>query len=496
MKPIHNYYNVLSKLLLAAAITVYLFAFINLSFFNHPHTDDYIAGYDVANTNLLGYFNKIYMHWGGRYTSILIAGLWAKKHLLFQHYYLHTITLLISNLLSVYLFVYVVNVYLVKKSFQFVDMLLATVTYVVLQITCLPEIVSAYFWFSSAVTYQTGIILLQIVFSLLLIIFHDKRLWVKNIATLLLLILVVLINGCNEVIALIQGLALLTIYFLVRERSDKLIHIIGIIALVYLSSFSLLYIAPGNTERLALIPHSTLPKAIAVAGVRTLYTFWTVFCNPLFWITSVTLLPIAYHIKDTLHDRRWLQWIHGRRAHVFLYAIISIFLIYLPIVYFSNGSFPQRASNVMVQIAVINCFGFIFLISLRVSNEVMKILLIRRRFFNLLTVAIAVTVISNYNFGEAFKSVVAAPLYHKTFLLREQILVKAAKSNSIATLHNYNVVTDSILNADYNGERQLIKDLLVQKPSYLFLYDDLSNTQSVGIIKRYYGVDSLVIKQP
>ena len=90
-----------AKLLLIIALFVFFAPLIILPFFNHPCADDYICGYQLKEKGFWAYQSFIYQHWGGRFAATFTGSLFALNNYLYDHYYMHSILLLIINFFSI-----------------------------------------------------------------------------------------------------------------------------------------------------------------------------------------------------------------------------------------------------------------------------------------------------------------------------------------------------------------------------------------------------------
>ena len=101
---------------------------------------------------------------------------------------------------------------------------------------------------------------------------------------------------------------------------------------------------------------------------------------------------------------------------------------------------------------------------------------------------------SNNYIKEAYKSLIAAPLYDTVMDEREILLKEAALNKQPVVLKSYNTSIQEHLEKDYGQSTQTLYNLVQQKPSFIFFEDDLATEYSIGILKSFYGVDSIIVK--
>ena len=104
-----------AKIILALAFIVFFAPLFILPFFNHPCADDYICGYHLTTKGFWEYQSFIYNNWGGRFAATFIGALFAKNNWLYEHYYFHSLLLIVLNIASVFFTFSVINKYILKK---------------------------------------------------------------------------------------------------------------------------------------------------------------------------------------------------------------------------------------------------------------------------------------------------------------------------------------------------------------------------------------------
>ena len=97
--------------------------------------------------------------------------------------------------------------------------------------------------------------------------------------------------------------------------------------------------------------------------------------------------------------------------------------------------------------------------------------------------------------ADAYKSIIIAPVYNTILNEREAALRQAAEGNKIAVVKDYNISLSELLQTKYNSATTTLQQLIQEKPPLLFFEDDLATKYSVDILKKYYGLDSIVVEK-
>ncbi|AZA52729.1 DUF6056 family protein [Chryseobacterium sp. G0201] len=238
-----------------------LIGLMYIAYFNVYQTDDYIYSYGTRKLGVLNNIKDFYLNWGGRYFGYSLntlnpvsydsAGILPKIYPCFL--FLSFIGISILNFKQY--FKYSLKESTVKSFILFFF-------YTILLVS-LPE---HYFWVTGATIYY-----LPIISSGFLLYFIGKYLESeKKIWFYLSILVIVLLMGSNEVLALILLGLLAVFYYQKRSKEIGLLLIIGIL-FCFIS-----FLAPGNFKRLDDSAGGFLIKwikRIGVFGVNNIYIF-------------------------------------------------------------------------------------------------------------------------------------------------------------------------------------------------------------------------------
>ncbi|QEC66821.1 hypothetical protein FRZ67_05700 [Panacibacter ginsenosidivorans] len=481
-----------AKLLLIVALIIFFAPLFILPFFNHPCADDYICGYHLNTKGFWEYQQFIYNNWGGRFAATFTGSLFAKNNYLYDHYYMHSILLLLLNILSVFFMITVANKYVLKDEHLKKNIVWVCLLYTSLQVCCLVEPSTYIFWFSSAITYQLPVILLQLQLGLWIMVMHTDKAFTKYIAYILLPLMVIIVNGFNELFIIAQAVLLLVVFLSgAGKRISKIF--IAIVLLCFVASALVVVLSPGIQSRTAIIE----PKGILVGGVAMGYhvaeSLWSICMNPFAWFAMSCVFLFGNYRREKLKDLHLIKVFLKRRW--LLPAVIVLFLLVavgIAVTGLKGGVIPDRYINGITSISVTMMLLIAFTEGIALNNFTIKIFSQPVQLF--MIIIFFISLLANNYLRDAYKSLIAAPLYDAVMDDRESSLKKAALNKQPAVLESYNNSMQQHLQNEYGHSTKTLYDLVQQKPSFIFFEDDLATEYSIETLKNFYGVDSIIVK--
>ncbi len=481
-----------SSLLLGLACCIIFFALVYLSTCNHANTDDYYLGYHLQNKGWWGYQQHIYLHWGGRYFTNFMGVLFAADGFLYRFYFVHTIMLLVAGWAAVYYLLATINRYWWYGVQQPKHIGLMSGVLLAGSIAALPEPATAYYWFSSAITYQFSLILLVCLLANLIRITHSAvAKWrLLHLATLGL---VVAITGANEIAALATGM-LLMIVWITHMRTLRIHNtFVAIVAIIYTICLLLLCTAPGNRERLTIISGNHLIGAIGIAIIRIAYTYWYILQSSLTWVLLVIAFVLALRWKNKIVVANKGKSIIANVLILVSILSIVLFIIMLPILYFSNGSWPERATNVLATIGFAAFLMTAFYAGLQCNNPTLISCSTSTSVLRILKMCLILTVVCNSFSKDLFKSLISAKMFHIVMQQREQILHQH-KGKEVCFVPAYDTAFRKLYPIVYaKPQRATIAQFIAQKPTLLFVYDDLADANAIALLQQYYQIKTIIV---
>ncbi len=478
------------------AVTLFLGGLVVLSFFNHATADDYFALYNEQKYGFTGFQQFIYMHWGGRYFSNLIAAIFSTNGFLVHHYYVHTLLLVALTLIASYIFVCVVSRYLINNAIVIRERIILASLLTILQFAIFPELSTALYWFSSAVTYQTSVILLMLLVATTIKMLQETNGKTISVLFAIQIVLVLACNGSNEVSAIFSGVLMLILLILYKKKFNAHLGKIIILALIYVLSIIAVIIAPGNRERMTVLEGKDVNIVLSVVSAfyRVFVVYWNLFLSPLFWASMAAFSLYAIYIRDRIFILRHHKT--NLKTIVLFITIWSIVLliVLIPILLLSNGSIPDRALNVLSAITLLVFIMVSFYMGLCIMDKNVKQLLAHHQLRITVATVLIICIVTNNTSREIAGSLMSAVPYHHAMLQREQILKDASGKTDTVKLISIDTAMLYTINNSSAGKKAMLKEWMKKKPSLLFISDDIATPASRKILGDYYMVKNIVVK--
>lgn len=479
----------ISKYLLFSGLLFITLLLLYFSFWNVPSMDDYILFYLHQHLGFWGTQKWIYDHNTGRYLSSFLGALFSENNFLYQHYYLHSIILIISTLLAYFALLKTINRHFVLNTSN-LSLTIYSLLFFLLSLTVCPEVSSKYYWFSAAITYQTANILIILIITSLLQACFSKNANRKNAFIILSCFLIVLLNGTNEVSALLFIPLLICALVIIKKlrllRSDQ----IGAIIICAVISMGFLLLSPGIFERKNTIPTHGIFTAMASSIFWLAAASWYIIKVPLFWLATIYLHIAGSRLAKKSFIKDELKKIN--RIPLIRFSLISalvLYLFFLPIAYGMNGSLPYRAlNNIAFILLLIFCFaafysGYRFPRSYPLLITKYKYLL-----FILL-------ILGNNFFFTLIQTTLSGYFYKQVMQQKFSILEAARKHNKkYARIDDYSSAIDSLLQKKYHDHIKIVvRRLIVEKPSLIYFPYENNNYITNSYLLNYYRLDSIDI---
>lgn len=473
-----------NKKFLFFAVVVFLLPFILFCFWNVPAADDYMIFSRSLQYSFWGLQAWIYRTWSGRYFSTFLSTVFSYNGFLYSHYYVHTILLLAGTVLSWIFLLKKVNKYFLLKPVSCKSLLLVSLLLLIFEINTIPEPVTAFYWFSSAITYQVPLILLIVLSAVLIELLYSPQ---KKSYILLSALLIVLLHGCNEsmtLFVLIMSTCAVFCYYFIYK------HLPGLISGLYFFSLvnsCFLLFAPGIINRSALIGSSSFLSIIGIAVIKFIIHHWYFLKEPLWWAClffsgSFVLTNPGLH-KQLLSQRLSFPLI------LLLYIATGI-CIYIPILYVTNGSLPLRTENTI-------CFLYslmsviivvVFLSSkLRVSQRPTPML------YKYRYVLVAILIFSTANMKKVTDSLLSG-LFYKQVMQERIDMLEAAKRQQVdeVNLDDYQTAVTAQIRKYPFLNRHLFKEIIVKPPPIICFQNDFYD---LSYIKELYSIKKMTINK-
>lgn len=336
-------------MILIAVLIIFLLPFLIISAYVHPVADDFTYAFKGLTYGLFDNLYGEYKNWNGRYFSNVLVILNPYNYAGLQGYQMVSVILMLVTPLAFYLLLRTIF----EKSSAKTGLIGAALVFTLLYINGMPQLAEGIYWYTGAVTYYTGNILFLLFASLLLMVFQN-RLWMKSkvIHYTSMVVILLMINGLNEIHVVIMWLFLALAGSLFLVRNKRLSKVL-LSFLVISFSFSLILIfSPGNEVRAAYFPeagkfwHSLFMSSAQTVRFMTgwLFSLPLLFASLLFLLFAEKFTGKSPLISASFYLKPWLS------------------LLLLPAVVFA-GAFPAYwATGILGQHRTMNVAYFFFIL--------------------------------------------------------------------------------------------------------------------------------------
>ena len=479
-----------SKFILIITLFIFFIPLLILPFYNHPFADDYFCGYNLNNKGFIPYQEFIYRNWGGRFAATFTGSLFAYHNFLYNHYYIHSLLLLVMDFTSIFFLVDTINKYILGNEFNLSKKLISASLLLALQMCSLAQVSTFIFWFSSSITYLFPSILIQIEIALLILFYYTNNRLMKVSCTVILPVLVFITTGFNELFLVVQLFLFSFILCFKRNKKISLIFILCVIA--FIASSKLLLFAPGNKIRMHEIDSKSLLTGVAAISYHITEIIWNIFKTPIFWFVSIAVCVYANFKKENWQHNLLIQRvIINRWRFAFLIILFLIASVALPVVALKGGIIPDRYANAVICFMLILMLLYFFIIGISTKTKTLATLSETNK--AVLYFLIAIGLLCNNYIIESYKSIIIAPVYNIILNQREAALKNAATGNKKATVKSYYAALSDLIQTKYSSSSVTYQQLIQQKPPLLFFEDDLATISSIDVLKKYYGLDSITV---
>ena len=344
------------KIFLFTTVAVFC-PYLYLSFFTNPVADDFQYSVLGMRADFGDEWITQYLRRNGRYISNLLVLLNPMAFRSLTVYKLVPVIQLLFTIFSAYYFFRA----LTQRSFSRLITLSTTLLFLLLYISSMPSLAEGIYWYTGAVTYQSGICIALVYFGSLCDYFNSKNLAGKYLHFTICLCLLPVSTGFNEVLTLLIGGFHATVLLLHVLKRNKIRAEWWILAAVALTGTCAMIFAPGNFVRASWYgEHHNLFRSLS-------YTFLQCVRFAFDWISS---LPFIFSIF-------LLAWASVRypEKFVFIRQLKMLTLPLVPVLLFFilfACIFPAYwETNILGQQRTVNTACFFFLLLSVISTPVL-----------------------------------------------------------------------------------------------------------------------------
>jgi hypothetical protein len=477
-------------------VLVGLLPFVTVAFFNSLAADDYLFYFLYRTKGFFTVQADLYHAWAGRYTSAFIIGCFVRLDLPGRYPWLPTLFYFAATWAALCYLCFVL-----RRSFVEVSRMHALQAATILFFGCLyvqADIATGFYWFSSVVVYQTAFILFLVFVARLI-----RRLAAPatfSVKDLFLYLLILLIMGCNEMIAVFLPLFLMSLILACRfyRRRVPFFLWLGVAIAIAAGIFILLTSGVIFVRRPLLNAGNGYLHILPIIGFQTIAVLYYIFKEPFFWLTALLFFGLGVRLSPEGASPQGGLLAPFRRRNIFLPGLLTaLALLVLSLTAFlmaSRGSVPPRTLNNLSDMLVCLILTICFLTGVNKSGHPVRASIPRLSPALGLGVLIAVT-LSSTNYLEAWKTVFSGYFYHAVLSERDRLLRTAADEHQhSAVVLTYDAALQEKINVVFpHGVFKNVQTLLQEKPELLYYFDGAGNGDRG--YAHFYGLDSIIVRQ-
>lgn len=488
LQKLHNFICSRRALLLCAI--GFIVPFFIFSFWNHLSVDDYFIGIKKQKEDFWSVQYFYYTRWHGRYISILSTSILVFSNLLYSKTEFIGIYFLTATVLAFYYLLFQINRYILKHLISRLSLFVSALVLLIAELNFIPQPVSAFYWFSGAVTYQQPLIFLFLLAGSVTGLFFSRA--YKKLYFTATLFLLICMQGYNEMLTIwfLLYSTFLALFYMYRNQNNKHL-IIFLMACNYITAIILLS-APGNFHRAAFFDTSPALLILGISASKFLILNWFFLKEPLWWFLLLILIS-NNRLKQILSAHYFFLQLQSIKCiHLILIYIAFGVLTYFPILYISNGSIPYRMENAICFLHSLTLIAILVLKSPIAGVSNAGSLLYKYRFL-LISFGIFLTP----NMEKVSQTMLSGFFYDKVMEERLSILRNASlQQQSEIYLDDYHTAVKRMLTNQFpNGTRKTFEDIMTQKPSLLFFTDDLMYRDNIILLQDFYNIDTIKVNR-
>ena len=482
------------------ALAVCLLPFVVLAFLDSLAMEDYFYYNHFRQLGFWGAQRDFYVNWAGRYTSTFITGVFVTLDLPARFPFLPT--------LCYFAFTFLALVYLLRSLRPmlpggFLDhrgtWRAAAVLFVVF-LYVQPDIATGFYWLCSTSVYQTAFILFLLLLATILRRIGNPRSFAPR--DLLFFLLVILLAGCNELIAVFVPLFLAALGVLLYRWSRRVDRWLWLGLAIAVGMGILIYLTSGvmHYRQGMLNSHNGFGVIVPVIGLRTVEVFFDIFKEPLFWGCAIAVFAAGVQVSSRIADSPQVKELGPltlfQQRKLFLpgfAALVSVVILSLAAFLFaSRGSIPPRALNNLCDVSACCLLALCFLAGIhagvRLTLPAMPALS-----SGLQMALLAVFLLASTNYAQAWKSVGSGYVFHAVVAEREEQLKTAASEHRhVAVVPSYDSAWKSEIKKILpHGHPVTVREWLQEKPTLLVVYDGALFADTA--YAHFYGLDSVIV---
>lgn len=336
--------------LFAGFLLLSLAGYAWLAAYAHPVADDYCYAAKSAGLSYWDWSVSEWIHWNGRFASNLLMihspMTWWPDPLIGYR--------LVPGLLLALTFLgaWILLRRLARHALSTGVELLAALVFLLLYLNLMPDLGEGFYWYTAAITYQLGSILL--LFHLALLVPGHGKGIAAAAAWALNLLLALAITGMDEVhMLLMLGFHTVRLIWLVTQR--KAVVAAALLLLVTLGGAALMYMAPGNAVRGAMFADTHLfLHSLGMSALQAVRFIGNWLLSPALLAMALVYVPLHRPLADRVPGFKELL-----RMPWWIAAMLPFLLVMATTfpAYWSTGLLGQHRT---VNVACLFCLPLLF----------------------------------------------------------------------------------------------------------------------------------------
>ena len=477
-------------------VLVGLLPFVIVAFFNSMAADDYLFYFWYRSKGFFAVQADLYHGWAGRYTSAFIIGCFVRLDLPGRYPWLPTLFYFAATWSALWYLLVVLCRNFVPASRM--PMLQAATILFFLCLYVQADIATGFYWFSSVVVYQTAFILFLIFVTRMIGRLSAPPMFSVN--DLFLFLLILLIAGCNEMIAVFLPLFLISLVLACRfyDRPVPLFLWLCVAISIIAGIFIMLTSGVLIVRRPLLNAGTGYLNILPIIGFQTVAVLYYIFKEPFFWLAALLFFGLGVRLSPETTSGSGRLLAPFRRKNIFLPGLMTVFaLLLLSLTAFllaSRGSIPPRTLNNLSDLLVCLIMTICFLTGVNKSGLSVEAFLPWLSPTLGLSVLIAVT-LSSTNYLQAWKTVFSGYFYHAVLSDRDRLLrAAAAEHQHSAVVLAYDAALQEKIDAVFpHGVFKTVQTIIQEKPAMLYYFDGAGSGDRG--YAHFYGLDSIIMRQ-
>ncbi len=489
-------------------VLVGLLPFVIVAFFNSMAADDYLFYFLYQDKGFFTVQADLYHDWAGRYTSAFIIGCFVRLDLPGRYPWLPTLFYFAATWAALCYLCFVV-----RRRFVVVSRIHVLQAATLLFFVCLyvqADIATGFYWFSSVVVYQTAFILFLIfVARVIRRLAEPAKFSVKD---LFLYLLILLIMGCNEMIAVFLPLFLISLVLACRFYGRPVPFFLWLCVGTSIAAGIFIMLTSGVlfVRRPLLNAGTGYLHILPIIGFQTFAVLYDIFKEPFFWLAALLVFGLGVRLSpegaaasasgsaSSSASASGGLLAPFRRKNIFLPGLSTVFaLLVLSLTAFlvaSRGSIPPRTLNNLSDMLVCLLLTICFLSGVNKSGLPVRAFIPTLSPALGLGVMIAV-IMSSTNYLEAWKTVFSGYFYHAVLTDRDRLLRAAAvEHRHSAIVVAYDAALQEKINAVFpHGVFKTVQTILQERPAMLYYFDGAGSGDRG--YAHFYGLDSIILRQ-